>query len=71
MRIRGWGGVFFDGGTELIELAVVACILGSDALGNGLCAFELSGGVEEAALLAAVEFETTLGTFSVGIEAGV
>jgi hypothetical protein len=64
-------GVFFYRGAELIELAVVAGVFGSDALGNGLRAFELGGGIEEAALLTTMKLEAALGTFAVGIEAGV
>jgi len=64
-------GVFFYGGAELIELAVVAGVFGSDALGNGLRAFELGGGIEEAALLATMKLEAALGTLAVGVEAGV
>jgi hypothetical protein len=70
LRVGRGRGVFFDGGAELVEFAIVADVFGSDALGDGLRAFELSGGVEVAALLTAVEFEAALGTLSVGIEAG-
>ena len=71
LRVGRRRGVFFDGGAKFVEFAVVAGILGSDALGDGLRALELRGGVEEAALLATVELKTALGTFAIGIEAGV
>jgi hypothetical protein len=71
LRVGRWRGVFFNGGAEFVEFAVVADVLGSDAFGDGLRALELRGRVEEAALLAAVEFETALGTLSVGVEAGI
>jgi hypothetical protein len=71
LGIRRGRGVFFNRGPEFVKFAVVASVLGSDALGDMLRALKLGGGVEEAALLAAVEFKVALGTFSVGIEAGV
>jgi hypothetical protein len=69
--VRRGRGVFFDGGAELVEFAVVANVLGSDAFGDGLRALELRGGVEEPALFATVKLKAALGTFAVGIEAGV
>jgi hypothetical protein len=41
-----------------------------DADLNGLRALELRAGIEETALLAAVEFEIAFGAFSVGIKTG-
>ena len=58
--------VFFDGGAELVEFAVVAGVLGSDAFGDRLRALELRGGVEEAALLTAVQSRPHLGHLSLG-----
>ena len=69
--VRRGRGVFFNGGAELVEFAVVASVLGSDAFGDGLRALELRGGVEEPALFATVKLKAALGTFAVGIEAGV
>ena len=70
MGVGRGGGVLFHGGAELIEFAVVAGVLGSDAFGDGLRALELSSGIEETALFTAVKLETALGAFAVGIEAG-
>ena len=69
MGVGGWGGVFFDGGAELIEFAVVLGVFGGDALWNGLGAFKLGAAVEEAALLATVQLEGALGALPVGVEA--
>src|SRR5256884_5984705 len=52
----------------ILERAVVAGVLGRDALANRLGALELRASIEEAALLAAMQFELALGTFAVGIE---
>ena len=62
-------GVFFDGHAEFVKLAVVLCVLGSDAFGNGLRTLELSAGIEETTLLATVELKLALGTLAVGVEA--
>jgi hypothetical protein len=70
LGVRRGGGVFFDGHAEFVEGAIVFCVLGSDALGNGLSAFELDAGIEEAALLAGVKFELAFGAGAVGVEAG-
>ena len=69
--VRRGRGVFFNRGAEFVEFAVVAGVLGSDALGDGLRTLELRGGVEEAALFATVKLKAALGTFAVGIEARV
>ena len=68
LRVRSGRGVFLDGHAELVERAVVAGVLGRDALANGLRALELRAGIEEAALLAAMQFELALGTLAVGVE---
>jgi hypothetical protein len=62
--------VLFDGGAELVELAIVFAVFGGNAFRDGLRAFKLRAGIEEAALFAAVEFGVALGTGAVGIEAG-
>lgn len=70
LRVGGWRGVFFYCGAEFVEGAGVLGVLGGDTFGDGLRALELGAGIEEAALLAAVEFEAALGTLAVGIESG-
>ena len=63
-------GVLLDGGSELIEFAVVLAVFGRDAFGNRLGAFKLCAGIEEAALFAAVEFGVAFGAGAGGVEAG-
>jgi len=70
LRVAGGRGVFFDGHAKFVESAGVLSIFGGDTLRNGLRAFELRAGVEEAALLAAVKLEIAFGTLAVGIETG-
>jgi hypothetical protein len=70
LGVGSWSGVFLDGHAELVELAIVLGVFGSDALGDGLRTLELGAGIEEAALLAAVKLKLTLGTLAVGVEAG-
>ena len=70
LRIGGRSRVFFNGHAEFVELAVVLGVFGGDAFGDGLRTLELSAGIEEAALLAAVKFELALGTLAVRVEAG-
>ena len=70
LGVRRGGGVFFNGHAEFVEGAIVFCVLGGDALGNGLRAFELDAGIEEAALLAGVKFELAFGAGAIGVEAG-
>ena len=70
LHVRSGRRVFFDGHAEFIEGAVVLGIFGGNALPNRLRAFELRAGVEEAALLAAMELELAFGAFAVGIETG-
>jgi hypothetical protein len=70
LLIGGRSGVLFDGRAELIELAIVLAVFGSDALWNRLRALKLRAGIEEAALLAAVEFGVALGAGAAGVKAG-
>jgi len=69
LGVRGGGGVFFDGGAEFVEGAIILGVFGGDALGDRLSALKLGGAVKEAALLAAVELEAALGALAVGVEA--
>ena len=69
LLIGGRSGVLFDGRAELIELAVVLAVFGSDALWNRLRAFKLRAGIEETALFAAVEFGVALGAGTAGVKA--
>jgi len=70
LLIRSGSSVLFDGGAKFVELAVVLAILGRDAFRDGLRALKLRTGIEEAALLAAVQFGVALGAGAGGIEAG-
>jgi hypothetical protein len=70
LGVRSGGGIFFDGHAKFVEGAIIFCILGSDALGDGLRALELDAGIEEAALLARVKFELAFGACAVGVETG-
>ena len=63
-------GVFLNRHAKFVEGAIVFYVFRSDALGDGLRAFELHAGVEEAALLAAVQRELAFGAGTVGVEAG-
>src|SRR5262249_11817888 len=67
--VGGRCGVLLDGHAKLVEFAVVLGILGRNALGDGLSAFKLGAGIEEATLLAAVQLEIALGALAVGVEA--
>ena len=69
--IGGGSGVFFDGGAEFVKLAIVLAVLGSDAFGDGLRALKLCAGIEEAALLAAVQLELHLGQVLLGSKPAV
>ena len=69
LRVGGWRGVLLHRGAKFVKGAVVACVLGGNALWNRLRALELRAGVEETALFAAVELEIALGTLAVGVEA--
>src|SRR5260370_21214672 len=68
LRVGGGRGVFFDGHAEFVEGAGILGVFGGDAFRDWLSAFELRAGIEEAALLAAVQFGLALGTLPVGIE---
>jgi hypothetical protein len=70
LRVRRRRGIFFNGHAEFVEGAIILCVFGSDALGNGLRAFELDAGIEEAALFAGVKFELAFGACTIGVEAG-
>ena len=70
LGVGGWGGVLLYRGSEFVEGAIVFRVFRSDALGDGLRTFKLGAGVEEAALLAAVQLELAFGAFSIRIEAG-
>jgi len=69
LLVSGGSGIFFDGGAEFVKLAIIFAVLGSDAFGDGLRAFELGAGIEEATLLAAVEFGVALGAGTAGVKA--
>ena len=68
LRIGRGCGVLFDGGAKFVELAAVLGVLGRDAIRNGLRALKLSAAVEEAALLAAMQFKGAFGALTVGIK---
>src|SRR5579859_3002684 len=70
LLIGRWRGVLLNGHAEFVEFAGVLAILGSDALGDGLRTFKLRAGIEEAALLAAMELGIALGAGAGGVEAG-
>lgn len=71
---RGRGGdgrgIFFDGHAAFVEFAIVAGVFFGDAFRNRLSAFEARAGVKMNALLAAMQLETTLGTFRIRIGSG-
>ena len=69
LLVGGRSGVLFDRRAELIELAVVLAVFGSDALWNRLRALKLRARIEEAALFAAVEFGVALGAGTAGVKA--
>src|SRR5580704_15009970 len=70
LRVGRGSGVLFDGHAKFVELAIVLGVFVSDAFGDRLGALKLGAGIEEAALLAAVQVELALGAFAVGVEAG-
>ena len=70
LRVARRSSVFFNGHAKFVKGACVLAVLRGDALGNGLCTFELRARVEETALLAAVKLKIAFGTLAVGIEAG-
>jgi len=66
----GRGCVLLDSHAKLVELAVVLCIFGGDAFRDRLRALELGSGIEETALLAAVQLEFAARARPVRIKAG-
>ena len=68
LRIGSRSRVLFDGHSEFVELAVVLGVFGSDAFRDRLGALKLGAGIEEAALLATVQFELALGALAVRVE---
>jgi hypothetical protein len=70
LGVRSRRSVFFNRHAKFVKLAIVPRVFGSDPLRDGLGAFELRAGIEEAALLATVQFKLALGAFAVGIESG-
>jgi len=70
LGVGGGSGIFFYGHAEFVELAIILCVFGSDALGDGLRALELGAGIEEATLLATVKLELALRTLPIGVETG-
>jgi len=70
LRVARRGGVFFNRHAKFVESASVLRVFRRDTFWDGLRAFKLRAGVEEAALLAAVKLEIALGTLAVGIESG-
>jgi hypothetical protein len=70
LSVRSGSRVFLHGGAKFVEGAIIFRVLGGDSFGDGLGTLELGAGIEESALLAAVQLELAFGTSSVGIEAG-
>ena len=64
------GAVSFQWSCGFVEGAIIFGVLRGDALGNGLRAFKLDAGIEEAALFAGMKFELAFGAFAIGVEAG-
>ena len=64
----GRRGVFFNGSAKLVERAFVALVLARDAFRHGLHAFKPRSAVEIRALFAAMQIESTLQAFPVGVE---
>src|SRR5262245_29964984 len=69
LRIRSGRGGFFHGRAEVVESAMVLGVFGRDAFFNWVRALELRAGIEEAALLATMQFELALGTLTIGVKA--
>jgi hypothetical protein len=69
LGVRRWRRIFFNRHSKFVELAVVFRVLGGDALGDRLGAFELRPTIEEPALFAGMQFELALGALPIGIEA--
>jgi hypothetical protein len=70
LSVGGRSSIFFDGHAKFVERAGILCIFGRDAFRDWLRTFKLGAGIEEAALLAAVQFGLALGALTVGIESG-
>ena len=70
LRVARGSGIFFYSGAEAVEGAVVFYVFGCDAFGHGLRALKAGAGIEEAALLAAVELELAFGAGTLGVESG-
>jgi hypothetical protein len=70
LHVGGRRGVLFHGGAKFIELAIVLGVFRSNTGLDRLSTFKLHATIEEAALLATVELEITLGTFSLWIKTG-
>jgi hypothetical protein len=70
LLIGGGRSVLFDGGAEFVKLAIIFAVFGGDAFRDGLRAFKLRAGIEEAALFAAMKLSVALGTSAAGIETG-
>jgi hypothetical protein len=69
LRVGSGRGVFFYGHTKFIKSAVIFCVLGSNALRDGLGALKLNARIKKAALLAGVELELAFRARTVGVEA--
>src|SRR6266478_2211516 len=70
LGVGSGSGIFFNGGAEFVELAVVLRVFWRDAFRDRLRTLKLCSGIEKAALLAGVQLELALGALTVGIEAG-
>jgi hypothetical protein len=70
LRIARGSRIFFYGGAEAVEGAIVFYVFGSDTFGYWLRALKSRASVKEAALFAAVELELAFGAGTLGIESG-
>ena len=70
LRVARGSRIFFYSGAEAVEGSVVFYVFGCDAFGLGLRALKAGAGIEEAALLAAVELELAFGAGALGVESG-
>src|SRR5437899_7720095 len=64
LGVGRWCSVLLDRSAKLIERAVILRVLRSDAVRDGLRALELSAAIEEAALLATVQFKRAFWTLA-------
>jgi len=69
LRVRSWRSVLLYRRAKFVKLAIVLRVLRRNAFRNRLRAFKLRSGIEEAALLAAMQFLLAFWTCSVGVEA--